>query len=51
MAGNAGWGPGQLEGEIGNGDWLEVAPERDLLFGSDDQSKWDRAIALHAIEL
>lgn len=40
MLGYAGWGPGQLEQEIENGDWLfqELTPE--FLFDADDSGKW-----------
>lgn len=42
--GYAGWGPGQLEGEIRQNGWLtcEAAPE--LVFGSKDTTKWERAL-------
>ena len=49
--GYAGWAPGQLEQEIGNQDWVAVELNHEILFDPDDQSKWDRAIALYAIEL
>jgi putative transcriptional regulator len=40
MLGYAGWGPGQLESEIENGDWLfqEVTPE--FVFDGNDTEKW-----------
>ncbi len=49
--GYAGWAPGQLEQEIGNRDWVAVELNQEILFDPDDRSKWDRAIALYAIEL
>lgn len=49
--GYSGWGPGQLEREMGGGDWVAVELEREILFDPDDQSKWERATALFAIEL
>ena len=42
--GYAGWGPGQLDSEIKANGWLHVAPDTDLLFGSDLDGKWERAI-------
>ncbi|MEL6477289.1 MAG: YqgE/AlgH family protein [Pseudomonadota bacterium] len=48
--GYAGWAPGQLEGELQQNGWLLCAPDRDLLFGSDDAGKWDRAMAKLGID-
>jgi putative transcriptional regulator len=42
--GYAGWGPGQLEAEILDNAWLNVPADADLLFGSDLNKKWNRAI-------
>ena len=42
--GYAGWGPGQLDSEIKDNGWLHVAPDSDLLFDSELDSKWERAI-------
>ena len=42
--GYAGWGPGQLDSEIKDNGWLHVAPDTDLLFDSELDSKWERAI-------
>ena len=42
--GYAGWGPGQLDSEMKANGWLHVAPDTDLLFGSDLDGKWERAI-------
>jgi putative transcriptional regulator len=43
--GYAGWGPGQLEHEIQNNGWLHVDADEQLIFGTDLESKWQRAIA------
>jgi putative transcriptional regulator len=43
--GCSGWGPGQLESEIQANGWLSVAADTDLVFNSDDDSKWQRALA------
>ena len=43
--GYAGWGPGQLEAEIGANGWLLVAADTSLVFAADDDSKWQRALA------
>ena len=43
--GYAGWGPGQLDGEIHENAWLSVAADRTLIFDNDIDGKWDRAMA------
>ena len=43
--GYAGWGAGQLEQEITRNDWLHVAPDEDLIFGGEDETRWRRALA------
>jgi len=42
--GYAGWGPGQLDGEIRANGWLSVAADEHLVFDADLGSKWDRAM-------
>ena len=43
--GYAGWGAGQLDNEIRDNAWLSVPSDEDLLFGTDLDHKWERAIA------
>ena len=43
--GYAGWGPGQLEGEIERDAWITVPADPALLFDEDHARKWDRAMA------
>jgi putative transcriptional regulator len=43
--GYAGWGPGQLDGEIGENGWLSVAADTGLVFDTENDSKWQRALA------
>lgn len=38
--GYSGWGPGQLEAEIGRNDWLTAEAESQLVFAEDDAAKW-----------
>jgi putative transcriptional regulator len=45
--GYAGWGPGQLEGEIQANGWLTAAADPELVFGERDAEKW--AAALRAL--
>ena len=42
--GYSGWGPGQLEAEIGRNDWLTCDPAEGLVFGPDDRVKWSAAL-------
>jgi putative transcriptional regulator len=43
--GYAGWAPGQLEAELQENGWLACPADPDLLFGEDEEGKWDRALA------
>jgi putative transcriptional regulator len=43
--GYAGWGPGQLDGEIQENAWLSVPSDQLLVFDDDIETKWDRAMA------
>jgi len=42
--GYAGWGPGQLEAEIGQNAWLTVDADKAIVFDADDQGKWEAAL-------
>lgn len=42
--GYAGWAPGQLEQEIQDNGWLHCTADSDLIFGSDIDTKYDRAL-------
>ena len=42
--GYSGWGPGQLEAEIGRNDWLTAEPAAGLVFSADDGGKWSAAL-------
>ncbi|MFZ1467405.1 MAG: YqgE/AlgH family protein [Paracoccaceae bacterium] len=48
--GYSGWGPGQLEAEIGRNDWLVAQPGVDLVFSDQDPGKWTGALALIGID-
>ncbi|MGB0682069.1 MAG: YqgE/AlgH family protein [Magnetovibrionaceae bacterium] len=48
--GYAGWGPGQLDSEIKSNGWLTVEADEDLIFGTDLEGKWQRAIAKIGID-
>jgi putative transcriptional regulator len=49
--GYAGWAPGQLDAEIQANGWLLVPADLDLVFGRDNDSKWQQAIAKIGIDL
>ena len=48
--GYAGWGPGQLDGEIQENAWLSVECDPDLLFSPDLEDKWEQALAKLGID-
>lgn len=42
--GYAGWGPGQLEGEIAQNAWLTCEADTQLVFETPDAMKWETAL-------
>lgn len=42
--GYAGWGPAQLEDELKQNVWLTCAPDEGLIFDTDHETKWVRAL-------
>ena len=48
--GYSGWGPGQLEDEIGRNDWLVCDPGTDLVFSDEDPAKWAGALRLIGVD-
>ncbi|CAL4867931.1 hypothetical protein MMA231_02204 [Asticcacaulis sp. MM231] len=48
--GYAGWGPGQLESELSQNAWLVAPASQELLFGSDPDHLWARALGSMGIE-
>lgn len=49
--GYAGWGAGQLEGEIANHGWFTAPADPDLVFDADRASVWEKALARRTREL
>jgi putative transcriptional regulator len=49
--GYAGWAPGQLDAEIQANGWLLVPADLELVFGIENDSKWQRALAKIGIDL
>ncbi|MFB6264379.1 MAG: YqgE/AlgH family protein [Bradymonadaceae bacterium] len=50
LIGYAGWGPGQLEGEIEEGSWLAVDFEEKLLLETDPEDCWEAALEVVGID-
>jgi putative transcriptional regulator len=48
--GYAGWGPGQLDGELQQNAWLNVSADENLIFGTDVENTWERAVAKIGID-
>ena len=48
--GYAGWGPGQLESEIGQNGWLTCDASAAIVFAPDDAAKWQSALKTMGIE-
>ena len=48
--GYSGWGPGQLENEIGANGWLIADPTAELVFSGDDAGKWTKALRSMGID-
>jgi putative transcriptional regulator len=48
--GYAGWGAGQLESEIQANGWLHCEPDPDLIFGTDVDAKYARAMSKIGID-
>ena len=49
--GYAGWGPGQLDAEIQENAWLAAPADTDLVFNSDLDALWDRAVKKIGIDV
>lgn len=48
--GYAGWGPDQLESEIQANGWLHCDATMDIVFGANDEEKYDRAMRAIGID-
>ncbi len=48
--GYAGWGAGQLDEEIQANGWLSVSPDPSLIFGTNLDGKWEKAMAKMGID-
>jgi putative transcriptional regulator len=50
LLGHAGWGAGQLEGEIEAGAWIPVPVSETLIFDADRPGLWERALREQGID-
>ncbi|AKS47435.1 putative transcriptional regulator [Octadecabacter temperatus] len=48
--GYAGWGPGQLEGELVSNGWLVCDANEDILFGRAAEHKWTAALKILGVD-
>lgn len=51
LLGYAGWGAGQLEGELMDNSWLTVPGNLDVLFHTPDEQKWKKAAQIFGIDI
>ena len=49
--GYAGWGPGQLDGELQQNGWLHVPADEEIVFGRDLEKKWQKALGKLGVDL
>ena len=49
--GYAGWGKGQIEREIENGDWLLMPSDDDFIFSIPNTDKWKKAASKFGIDI
>lgn len=49
--GYAGWGPGQLEREVQENAWMIAEPDDEILFNTELDLKWPRAMAMLGIDV
>lgn len=50
VLGHAGWGPGQLDGELEAGAWLPVGLDASVVFRTPAEDRWARALRLAGID-
>ncbi len=49
--GYAGWGPGQLEGELISQGWLTLPGQDAIIFDTPDKDKWRQAAAIYGVDI
>ena len=48
--GYSGWGAGQLEDELGRNGWINVSAERDIIFDTPVEQRYQKALSLLGID-
>ena len=48
--GYSGWGPGQIERELGENAWLISEPSDDILYGEKHSRKWEQTLGMLGID-
>ena len=48
--GYAGWGEGQLDDEMGENVWITTEADADLIFDTDYDAKWSKALGTLGID-
>lgn len=51
VLGYAGWGSGQLDEELKENAWLICRPDEQLLFGENNEAKWNNAMKLMGVDM
>lgn len=51
VLGYAGWSPGQLESEIEGGSWIVAPASTQLVFETDNETKWNVALSTLGIDM
>ena len=49
--GYAGWGPGQIEGELKSNGWIHCDPDKSILFDLRHSAKWRAALAKLGVDI
>jgi len=49
--GYSGWGPGQLENELGDNGWLALPGDEEVIFDIPDERKWEKAASSVGVDI
>jgi putative transcriptional regulator len=48
--GHSGWGPGQLEWEFSQGAWIPAQMQREIIFTTPFEDRWEKALASEGLQ-